>query len=159
MAINQNWTKWITASIVAHFNTLLSPSMKVYFENEKRDTREEKYVAEIRVDGPLFGEISKGVHHIYCEVNLLIQCIEDYTYMYKQQELLGLAQSAFTNIQVRKYGNKTGDDESLVFCLSLIEKSRKSDRIVTSNFGEVEPNTKMLQATVEGHYELYYTGD
>jgi hypothetical protein len=39
--------------------------------------------------------------------------------------------------------------------LKLVADARGKERIQVSHFGKIEPNTPLLQATVEGHYEMF----
>ena len=150
MTLNQNWARWIFASITKHFNDNRQ-GLVLHIEGTHRDTNTETDLCELRIDGPWFNEVSKDYWIIRLEVNILVQVTMNDSNFHKIHTNVGIMASAFTDIEVKKYG----DDDSLLFCLQLEQKprNRSNDAIIISHFGQLDPNIKIQQATIEGHYE------
>ena len=155
MSINTNWARWIKASIYTYFDTNIDGYTK-YFEGSKRDTFTAQDYIEIRMDGPHFSEVSKNYFKITVEVNVVLHHTKDDTQIYKLDTMIGVVSTAFKNIPVYKYGDGAADDSSYLGCLRLIvdPHGMKGDKVVVSNFGQIEAATEAEQATVEGHYVM-----
>lgn len=155
MAVNKNWPRWIFASVSKHFDAE-KQGLHMFVEGEHRDTRDKLDFLEFRLDGPYITEVSKGYFRLYIEVNILVQSTKNQTNIHRIHENVGIAAAAFWNgIKVFKYGNGVDDDQSYLGCLQLVTDARGKERIQISHFGQIEPKTRVLQATVEGHYEMF----
>lgn len=149
--MNDNWPRWIFASVSKHFETALS-SFKMFIEGEERDKWEKSDFIELRVDGPYFREIqSSWIAKI--EINILLQVVmvNDVHLIHRNT---GLIASAFTPIVVYKYGDGVDDDDSQIGCLKLVQNIRANELLVISHFGKIKPDLPLLQASVEGHFEI-----
>lgn len=156
--INVNWARWIHASINKQFNDNCHSTVKLYIEGTERNTRAIKNFLELRIDGPKIDEISRNYYRLYVEINILAQALLDVD-IYQLQRLVGLAQSLFVDIPVYKYGTGTEDTEALLGCLQRITSVRGSEFIDATNFGQIAPDNKINQATIETHYEMFLNGD
>ena len=148
---NANWTRWILASISKHIDAR-KEGLNLFIEGQHRKTEGETSYLELRYQGPNLAEVSKGYWQVNVSVNMLIVTIMDDENWHDHVTNVGIAQAAFTTIFVYKYGSKAGDDSSLLGCLKLVDAGREP--IETSNFGQIDPNVKVQETTVEGHYEL-----
>lgn len=150
--MNNHWPRWIFASISKHFETSLS-DQKMFIEGEIRDTWEKKDFIELRVDGPYFQQFTKDNWRAKVEINILLQIVmtNDTHLIHRQTGLVG---SVFTLIPVYKYGNGVDDDDSQIGCLTLIQNARSNELLVISHFGKIKPELPLLQASVEGHFEI-----
>jgi hypothetical protein len=156
MAINPKWARWAFASVVNHFqNNLDTTRVPIFVEGEKRNTDTLKTFAEVRMDGPFFTEVSRDCYKIEGEVNILIQATLDEMDAQLIHRSVGLVTAAFSDISVYRFGDEPGDDNSFVWCWKLINDSRRRERVQVSHFGVIEPNTKLTQATVEAHYDVF----
>ena len=154
MAVQQQWPRWIFASVSRHFADRRG-GLTLFIEGQPRDTRDEKDFLELRQDGPYITEVSKGYYRLYIEINVLVQSSMDAEDYHRIHDDVGIAAAAFTNgISVFKFGDRVGDDDSFVGCLILIGDPRGKERIQISHFGQIEPKLSLMQATVEGHYEM-----
>ena len=155
MAMNKNWPRWIFASVSDHFKTKMDAvSLPLFIEGQHRDIDKslQDYV-ELRVDGPYITEIARDQWQLYIEVNVLINSIMNDTNNHRIHTSAGLVGAAFEDaIPVYKYGSTGEDDDSFLGCLVLQQDKKRRERIQISHFGQVAPNTKLLQATVEGHF-------
>ena len=154
MALDQNLTRWIIASVSQHFMDRRQ-GLTVFMEGQVRDTRTLKDFLELRVDGPSMTELSKGYWRVFIEINVLVQSAQDNADYHRIYESVGIAAAAFTGtLSIYKYGDKAGDDDSLVGCMQLQGDRSKTERIQISHFGQVEPETGVFQSSVEGHYAV-----
>lgn len=139
--LNQNWQRWIFASLCKHFDNN-KQTLSLFIEGQHRNI--EGDFAELRILGPNFTEVSKKYWYITVTVNILIQTVINETDFHKQSKDIGIISAAFTNVDVYKYGY----DDTLLGCLELL------DAITVNNFGQIDPAVKLLQATVEGTYQM-----
>lgn len=143
--------RWIKSSLTSHFNTVLSSTLSFYCEGDRRPVTEGNDRVEFRLDGPLITPLSGSYYTFFVEVNLLLTTFTDSKDIYRHERRTGDCVSAFTNsIGVFKYG----DDDTLIDCMNLISGERTSRGIVISNFGLIDPPNKIMQTSVEGHYEF-----
>jgi hypothetical protein len=159
MSYNESWNKWIVASIVKHFKAVLdAASIDNFIEGmSNRDLTKSEYV-EIRVDGPYADERSKNDFILRVEVNLLVQTIVNPAKnLYRHAELQGICMGAFITIPVYKLGNEVEDDKTQFGCLQL-NTDEPRDHVMAHNFGQVETDVKLQQASVEGHYKIELEG-
>lgn len=150
--INPNWARWILAGVSDHFDTAVD--LFLFVEGQERDTKDKKSFMELRLDGPWYNEVSKDYWKIYVEVNILIQTAMRVKDFHLHHTNIGLVGAGFTDISIFRCGNGPDDDDSFLGCLKLIQDERKRERVVTSNFGQIETHAKIQQATVEGHYNM-----
>lgn len=152
--INIKWPRWTTASIVKHFTDNIS-GVDVFVEGEERPTNPTNLV-ELRIDGPEIRELHQNYFRLYVEINILVQVTIDDTNLYSQEDVIGEVCNAFSNIiTVYKKGLDSEDDGSFVGCYNLITRGRNADGVKVFRFGQIEQDIRILQSTIEGHYEMY----
>lgn len=159
MSFNPSWNKWIFASVLKHFKTILEGhSISTFIEGtSNRDLTQSEYV-EIRMDGPYTNERSRNDFVLRVEVNLLIQVIVDpQKNLYRNMEVSGRCVESMTTIPVFKLGNDIADTGDKIGCLEL-EMPQPRDHVRVHNFGQVETDVKLQQSTVEGHYKIELEG-
>jgi len=155
MAMNKNWPRWIFASVSKFFiDKMAIENLPMFIEGQHRDLDPTlQDYCELRIDGPNTTEVARNQWHLYMEVNVLISSIMNDSDYHRIHTSAGVVGNAFEcSIPVYKYGNTVDDDDSLIGCLSLQQDRKKRERIQISHFGQVAPNTKLLQASVEGHF-------
>lgn len=158
MNINPKWARWIKASTAKHFGDIFDgESIISLIEGENRNTGDLKEWFEIRVDGPEYRKITKTQFELYCELNVLCCFVPNgKDNAYRIHDLTGLAATGFVNeIPLRQYGPSSDPDNdgSHFGCLRLNKGRREA--VKTSVFGELRPDTPLIQATVEGHYKVF----
>lgn len=149
---HQSWVRWIVSSINKHF-TDNKGSLPLYLEGDERTLQDEHEFYELRVDGPFILQTQKDYYFLDVEINVLVQAHMDQNKLYNLQTALGPMLKAFTNaICVYKYGDGLHDDQSLLGQLRL---NRNLDETVdVSYFGIIKEDTRITQATIEGHYRM-----
>lgn len=156
MGINRNWPRWVYASVVSHFDNGKDSTTPLYVTGEHEDIRDDSDLLELRMDGPAFTELSKDYWRVYVEVNILAQAVISDSDAYIMHRLAGqVAALMDEGITVYKYGAGGGDDSSELGCLKTVSDARGRERIQISHFGQIEPATNILQATIEGHFEMH----
>lgn len=152
MAYNENWERWCKISIAKHFDAGRGDT-QCFVEGFTRDTQELADYIEVRVDGPYTTETSKDKFRLYFEVNILV-VVKKGQDAYRINRLTGRINGIFLDcIEVRRYGNGPEDDLTVLGCLKLLIPFG-NERLQTSHFGQIRPDTEIVEATVEGHYEL-----
>lgn len=155
----EQWPVWFRASAVDKFSVALAASgVHVHVEGETRETQDKAEWFEVRVDGPVFKEGSKGIWRVDLEVNIAC-CVTTGggKSNYRLDQLVGKASAAFGVLSVYKYGpsDDPANDESYVCCMKL--KTGDREKLQIAHFGVLRPDTEMVQASVEGHYDTYLT--
>jgi len=153
--MNENWPRWIFASVTTHFDDNLG-TYEIFYEGQKRNAENYKTdLFEVRMDGPYFLQLSPNLYDAKIEVNLLVQAAMDDVDFHKIHKMVGVAAKGFAkSIPVLQYG----DGEAQVGCLDLMQDRRNREYLVISHFGQIDPDKQLLQATVEGHYQIQLTG-
>ena len=142
-----NVTKWIFASIVKHFSSL--PNLHVKGQVSKTAKVGEWY--ELKIDGPYLHKLSSNYWKLDVEIDVQMYTKQDRKYLYTNQEAQGKALALFTDaISIYKLGNKSGDDETFLFCITLNHSDKHS--LDVANFGFAEVNDKLDVSDIEGHY-------
>ena len=152
---NPKWDRWIFASIAKHFETTV-PALFLYVEGAPRKTNDQEDFFEVRVDGPFYTQRTRGEWYVRVEINCLLSTTLGDKKNYQTHRVnAGLVVAGFTHvITVLKYGPDVEDDESQLGCLQI---DNADDKIITSHFGQIEPDVELQQATIEAHYEMDLT--
>ncbi len=151
---NANWPRWIYASTTKHFQAIADAyPISMYIEGVERDTRNESKWLEFRMDGPQTTELSKNYFRLDIEINILWSVHLDSIDFHDQQRIFGMLVEAMTDICIHKYGEGVGDDDSLLG--TLILQQDLNNPIRGNNFGQVRPDTQLVQGSVEGTYRMY----
>ncbi len=151
---NANWPRWIYASTSKHFQAIADAyPIHMYLESAERDTKNESTWLEFRMDGPQTREISKGYFRLDVEINILWSVHLNPADFHEQQRILGMLVEAMTDICIYKYGDGVDDDDSLLDTLML--RQDPNNPIRGNNFGQVRPDTQLVQGSVEGTYRMY----
>jgi len=151
--INQNWPRWVFASISKHFDDNRK-GLPLFIEGQHRDTRTLKDFIELRLDGPQFTEVSHKCWRIYFEVNILVQSTMDESNYHRIHQNVGIVAAAFSDIGLLRYGTGPGNDQEIWACARLIQDTRKRQHLDIFHFGQIDKKAPLMQATVEGHYEV-----
>ena len=158
MSANPNWPRWIFATVSRHFAAAAATAgLPLFIEGQHRNTRKLKDFFELRMDGPTLREVSKGCWVLRIEINILVQSTMDDSNYHRIHQNVGIAIAAFEKaISVFKLGKNTPtpDDQSFLGCLTLLQNAETRDFIEINHFGQIDIKTKLIQASVEGHYAM-----
>lgn len=151
--INENWSRWIKASIVKHFVDTLTATAPVFVEGTDRTTATQEDFFEVRLEGPRIKEQTKNNYVLTVLPNIAIQAKLDDVDAYKMQRLMGKVQSIFPkSLAVNRYGDGPPDDGTLLGCLDIIGELR------SNYFGQIDNVLRIEQATIEGDFNIYLIG-
>jgi hypothetical protein len=154
--IDQNWSRWIFASMVKHFDSLKQDWPLHCEGHHLGDNDENAKHLEFRMDGPRYTQLSANEYRIKVEINILASAVMNDSDLYLLLEGLGIAAEAFHNaIPVYKYGDGLGDDGTLLGCMQLLTDTLGKQGVKTYNFGQIHQTQKIQQGTVEGHYVMF----
>lgn len=153
MSANKNWARWSFASVSKHFDNNRQ-GLKLFIEGTHRDTRTDKDYLEFRMDGPTLREVSKGCWKLRIEVNILVTTTFDEEDFHRIHRNAGIVQEAFVTIPVFRFGNGVDDDNSFLGCYKLLQSKANADLLELNHFGRIDQSVPLMQATVEGHYEM-----
>lgn len=155
--MDQNWPRWIVASIYKHFNDRRQ-GLPTFVEGSTHIENTPDYI-EIRVDGPYILEQSRNYFQLDCEINILITAMRDEKDLYKLQRSEGIVIKAFKPpINIFKLGDGDDDDQSLLGCMTLVRSGDSREALRISRFGQMDVTKPILRSSVEGHYHLYLHG-
>lgn len=155
--MNQNWPRWIFASIHKHF--LAERQGLTLFVEGLNHVEDQSDYLELRVDGPYFRELTKDNFKIELEINVLIASSRTESDFHKIHRDCGIVVTAFNKtIKIFKLGNGVEDDQSLLGCLQMVRSGDAREALRTSHFGQIQSNTPVMRASVEGHYFMNLHG-
>ncbi len=148
-----NWQRWIYASLATYFKTVCDDNdIPIFIEGSPRTTDDLEDWVEIRILGPDWNSgtaIEWVADNI--EVSALVMSKLNQTNNYRIHDNIGIIVDAFVApIPVFKLGTGVGDDQSQITCLQSKTKGR--DQIKVAPFGQVDPNTQLLRASVDGFF-------
>lgn len=155
MSANPNWARWILASASKHFMQLAAANnLHIFIEGTNRQTDNVPTHFELRIDGPQATELSKGYWQLDAEINLLYKVsLSDDTHA--SAKVAGILQSGMTDLCIYRYGDGPADDDTFLGTLSLRQDARNPVRL--NNFGQIAPELRISQGTVEGSYRMHLT--
>jgi len=151
--LHHRWNRWIVASIAKHFDSYKG-NYTLYLEGDERTTDKTAQFAELRIDGPFLRTLAKGQYFVEVEINVLCQSHMLPDSLYSIHDLVGLFTRAFVNcIRIHRYGDGPEDDGSYVGNMKL--KTHFRERVEVNHYGILEPDIRMTQSTIEGHYRMH----
>lgn len=146
---HEAWVRWLHASINKHFLDNKG-TLPMYLEGDERTLQDEAEFYELRIDGPFIIQPQKNEYFLDVEINVLVQVHMRHDKLYNIQTAIGPIVKAFTNaICVYKYGDTPHDDDTLLSYLRL-----NADSVDINYFGIIKEDTRLIQATIEGHYRM-----
>jgi len=149
--MNENWNRWIYASIAKHFNTTIAVpnSLYMYIAGRSDDTGKHDEFIELRISPIQTTEISKNNYRINVKIDILysVQLVPEDGF--RAQTVAGLIETAITDICVYKYGKKPGDDGSLLGGLQL-----QRQPVESNCFGQISSDTRLIQGAVSASLQM-----
>jgi|6_EtaG_2_1085325.scaffolds.fasta_scaffold89534_2 hypothetical protein len=161
MSYPSQLNRWVRASLVKHFYNALKDIEHVHVEGQERRTKDKQKWFELRIDGPFIREVTKSRFRINTEVNILVVNLQDNSNpsIYGMDELTGQAASKFVScVEIFRYGDVADDaanDGSRIGELQL--RPQNDEEIDVTFFGKLRPDTPVEQASVESHYQGFWT--
>jgi hypothetical protein len=147
-----NISRWMVASINKHFDANKG-SLNLYVGDDHRNLTDDEDYLELRIDGPYLKQCHKDYWQINLVINVLIVSVINDDDIYRIHNSVGTVIAAMTDIPIYKYG----DDNSFIGCIILQQKG--NEYIQVKHFGQLQPDVKVLQCTVEGQYQMYWSSE
>jgi hypothetical protein len=153
MTYDKNIVRWIRASCEAFFNTK-KENIPLYFQYSGPRPKDGEHTwSEFRLDGPYIKQISATEVWYDVEINILSSTPVRPDKTFVIEDINGIWVAAFEPmISVLRYGNQPGDDKSFIGC--LFRQDDTNDSVIVSRFGQANPDTKVIQSSVEAHYRM-----
>jgi hypothetical protein len=160
--INPSWARWIAASLAVYYKAtadLLKIKLLVEGIDERESEKMEVDRAELRVNGPMIRQESKGYFRLDVDSNILLTDLMggDGDNPYNLMTWAGTFQQAAERaIPVYRYGPDTSgvDDGSWVGCLTVRGRKEGPDLF---HFGQVSIDDRVRQAAVDTQHRMYLT--
>lgn len=152
--ITEKLTRWIHASINDYFTSITDSvigSIPGYYD-DNQVRKNDPIHFEVRLIGPDYTELDPIRTKVFVTIQILVT-MEDIR-VYERDSVIGLLQSKFINLPVYRYGGRSGDDNSFVFCLQLVNRTGKD--VTTKTIHQPD---KTSQSLIEAYYEGYYDGN
>ena len=155
-AYDNNWDRWIAASINRHIEQNKPADMIMYVEGQERRTNKQEHFIEVRQDGVWWTETSKDTWKGLTEVNILIQTVIG-SDLYKMNRMTGEVIEFLTAcIAVKRHGTGAQDNGQKEGELELLtDTSRDGHRV--RRYGQIDPSVKLMYSTVECSYRIWLT--
>lgn len=159
--MNQNWARWIIASIAVYFKTVID-TLSIPLLCDGLDEREHANMhhshAELRISGPFVKELSKDYWRIHIDINILLTYLMKSTEdnVYDLQTWCGVIQESMDGpINIYKYGGEAGDDASYIGCLRSRMGKFEANRVF--HFGQISKVDRVRQSMIDGRYMMELT--
>lgn len=149
MSIDTNWARWIKNSLADYFNigtaAAFTPVVTFFLEGADKPRQPTSWF-EMRLDGPNFQGITQDQWRSEFVVNVICTCYEQ-SQLYTIDDMTGAIDVLMSApITVYKNGASMQDTGLALACITL------ASEIKTRPYGRINPNTRLLQATVEAKY-------
>lgn len=152
---NQDWDRWIFATMSYVFNTAFTGSYEIFIEGTHKGVPSNTEYLEFRMDGPQRRKVSRGNYILYVEINILVRSYMDDTDFHKMRKSAGkVATWLENNFCIYRYGDGGRDDDTLLGTLQLINRGPK-ENVRVLHFGQIDPKVPIEEATVQAAFEIH----
>lgn len=142
------WARWISQSFFTFFKTQVSgldPLSNIYFEGDNRKTNDWGDFFEVRVDNPIFKQLTSTLWHLESRFNILIQHPHSDD-LFKVERMIGTCVSALPET-IPVFMFEDTDPVQQVGCLERISEHK------VHRYGKVGEKIKLTLTTVEVQYQ------
>lgn len=151
--------RWIRSSLYSWFADQLKDKIHVHIELSDHVDKHGKITTKLptwvdmRMDGPLVRELH-GQDKYDIVMNFLIETQLTGPNVYTHDNSVGLVFATIVpEITAFKLGNGVEDTQDAIGCMVL--DTEKVDPIVIHHFGQLDPDVKLTESTIEAHYLMY----
>ena len=155
MSFDNNLPRWIFASVTKHFFDGLDAlnDLPIIIEGQHKDDIDSEDYYELRINGPVITQLNSKQFQLEFEINMIVSSTLNDTNFHRLYRYVGDCCTVFfTKLQIFKYGDGSNDDSSLLSCAELVQDSGSKDAVIVQHYGQIDPNIKLLQATVSGKF-------
>jgi hypothetical protein len=156
---NENWDRWIYATMGFDFNAafVADPDVEfeIFIEGTHRGLPSETELLEFRMNGPQRRQPSRGNFILTVEINILVRSYMDDNDFHKMRRNVGKVTNWLAkNHCIFRYGDGAADDQTFLGELHL-KNRHKSDVLQVNLFGQIDPKFRIEEATVEAEFEIH----
>ena len=149
---NANWNRWIVASAAKHIKAAATRfGISMFIEGADRQTDTKTEHIEFRVSGPFIRQLNNKEYELIIGVNVLFK-VDLGTDVYRPYKVAGMLEEAMIDICVYRYGDGIADNDTLLGTMVLMQDIHHP--VKTSHFGQINPDERIWQGTVEGAYMM-----
>jgi len=155
--LSQHLERWIFQSFLKHFKSKMDAANLAFFAEGMQGRDKTTKWVEFRLDGPYLTQLNDTTTwRVYLEVNILVGCTMLANDILPIHRAVGAVRAAFTDVTIFKLGTLAGVDDPgrVIDCMSLVQEYKGANQLRVNHFGQVGPDKSLVQATVEGHYEV-----
>jgi hypothetical protein len=159
---NENWPRWITASLRMNFKGIIEPTYQLFIEGSGYKDETAKARCEFRVDGPHSHQLTSNEWYLEIVVNVLALASLDVPDKDLIFRICGKVATAFKQtIPIYRYGTDIAVDDldqnnpTIYGCLIL--KQDAQHPIAINHFGQINPSVRLTQSSIEGNYKVRFT--
>jgi hypothetical protein len=143
--MNPDWQRQIFAIFAQHFQTAATDaSLTIHLHGRKVVTQQVAEWVEFRLAGPLFTQVNSREWQVDVTVNLLCKVLMSDSDIYRLEALLGPMSAACSE--------GIGGD-----CLTGVCFFDRTGNIRTTRFGQIDPTSRILMASIEADYMGFIT--
>ena len=154
---SEHLERWIFQSFLKHFKAKIDAAGLTFFAEGMSGKDKAQKWAEFRLDGPYLTQLNDtDTWRVYLEVNILVACTMNPTDILPIHRAVGKIRAAFTDVTIFKLGTTVGVDDpgAVIDCMKLVQEYKGANQLRVNHFGQVGSDKSLVQATVEGHYEV-----
>jgi hypothetical protein len=145
--MNEHWERWVKSSIYNNFRLGLGEKY-IWFEGEERKVDEPPNRYEFKMLGPDYTPTPGDGWLIDLVINIQVITNKDPKEPFRHLNYVGKLQTLFPRcLSLYKFGNVADVDTKARFATVDLE-----GKIKTTDFGLLDPTSKILRTTVEAAY-------
>jgi len=144
--MNENWTLWITSSIMRYFDANKG-TLKIYFNTEEELITNEPQYLDIKIYGPKGRQLDSRTWNLNVLINTTVNVAKDASNMYNIHTIGGKIASLFKAIPVYN------SSDVIIGCLRVTH-TREEDGIIQEYVGKASPSTNMHRFVIEAMFEM-----
>jgi hypothetical protein len=130
-------------------------SFEIFIEGTHKGLPTQTELLEFRMDGPQTRQPNRGSFVLEFEINILVRSYMDDDDFHKMRRNQGKVVAFLAkNHCIYRYGDGPDDDDTLLGTLQL-KNRRKNHPVRVNNFGQIEPQYRIEESTVEALYEIH----
>lgn len=150
--MDQEFYTYVQASLAKYFQNIFVEKGKLYLLGMVRP--EEATLVNFGIEEYQSNECSKGEFEAYLSLSILVQTAFDANILskdlYVHQGNIGLISKSFlSSLPIYKYG--VNGDGSFLGCIQQVVNAQ-GQGVVATDYGQLNSNIKVFQATVESRY-------
>lgn len=167
--MNKNWIRWLNASIYNVWNNFNRVDTTLNVESDgtpgkipmyfgyvdSKTKNRHNYSFELRKTGQQIKMMPDSVYQFTLTIGIICYSLNEQRDLYAPDLVTGIASTMFVKFfEVLKYGSRTGDDQSYVACMKIIDDNGQAIRVWDLGLSEDKLYRQVcVEATYLGNYK------